>query len=140
MGSKRTLATIDLHYIQDNYLELDRQFPENSQRQNYFLATCKYLCPDIDIEEAKNLRPYGGIIGMDNSRLDRPLRRFKLLRMHAFLHDAAGFVYDRAGQGPGYTYILPCATKSCLAGHVSGILFCFYVKIFHPKLFSTLNC
>ena len=36
-----------------------------------FLATCLYLNPDIDLDIALKLRPYGGLIGIDNSSLEK---------------------------------------------------------------------
>lgn len=141
MGSgKRTIATVDLGNIHMIFSEIQKEFPENSNRHNYFLATCKYLYPDFDIARVKELRPFGGLIGIDDSRWDRHLNSLKILRLHAFLHDAAGFVYELHKNGPGYNYILPCSTESCLSGHVSGIAFCLYVKVFHPALYGMIDC
>ena len=54
------------------------------------------------------LRPYGGLIGIDNSSLDKYFKSYKILRLHAFLHDASGFVFEYSEKGPGYSYVLPC--------------------------------
>ena len=49
---------------------------------------------DINNDVAIKLRPYGGLIGIDNSSLDKDLNDSKILRLHAILHDAAGFSHE----------------------------------------------
>ena len=51
----------------------------------YFLATCLHLDPNIDLEMALKLRLYAGIIGIDNSSLDKSFKSFKLLRLQFFM-------------------------------------------------------
>ena len=66
-----TIATLDLKNIQELYLEVKKEYSGYSERYLYFLATCFYLDPDLDLDIALNLRPYGGLIGIDNSTLDK---------------------------------------------------------------------
>ena len=75
-----------------------------SYRQLYFVAACSLLDPEVDGEIALKFRPYGSFIGIDSSRLDPLLKRSKVLRLHAALHDAAGFLKDCRNKGPGYIY------------------------------------
>ena len=58
-----------------------------SYRQLYFVAACS-LDREVDGEIALKLRPYGS----------------KVLRLHAALHDTAGFIKDCRNKGPGYFY------------------------------------
>ena len=44
-------------------------YPEHNERFLYFLATCLHLDPDVNLEIALKLRPYGGIIEIDNSSI-----------------------------------------------------------------------
>ena len=46
------------------------------------------------------LRPYGGLIGIDNFSLDKYLNDSKILRQNAILHDAAGFAHEVYNTGP----------------------------------------
>ena len=107
-----------------------------------FPAASEYLseldCFDHDI--ALKLRPYGGIIGIDNSSFDKYLKVSKVLRLHAILHDAGGFIYEIYNQGPGCSYMLPWKSSNCFSGHLSGRLFCLFLKIFHPSIFHLLEC
>ena len=64
-------------------------------------------------------------------------RHFKVFRLHAILHDAAGAVRAHSGKGHGYCYIIGRGPNSCLLGHVTGLLFCLHVKIFLPSIFSS---
>ena len=112
-----------------------------SYRQLYFVAACSLLDPEVYGEIALKFRPYGGLIGFDNSRLDSLLKRSKVLRLHAALHDAAGFIKDCRNKGPGYVYAFRYSpVNNCLFGHLTGTLFILSVKIFHSQLFRELEC
>ena len=65
-----TIATIDLMNIHEIYEQIKVDCPDYSERFVYFLAACLYLDPDINLEIVLKLRPYGGLIGIDNSSLD----------------------------------------------------------------------
>ena len=102
------------------------------------MATCQYLDPDLDLDIAMKMRPYGGLIGIDNSSLDKYFKSYKILRLHAILHDASGFVFEYSEKGPGYLYILPCPLANEYLGHVTGPAFCLYAKTFKSNLFSSV--
>ena len=135
-----TIATVDIKSIHENYLILKENYPDYEKRFVYFLATCLHLFPNIDLDITPKLRPYGGIIGIDNSSLDKYFKSFKILRLHAILHDAAGFVYEFSEKEPGYSYVLPCPVTNEYLGHVTGLAFCLYMKIFKGRLFGMLEC
>ena len=52
----------------------------------------------------------------------------------------AGFVKDLNSKEPGYCYAIDYSANSCFMGHVSGIAFCLFLKIFHPDIFNLLEC
>ena len=135
-----TLATVDLKAIHEIYKELKKDYSQYGKKFLYFLATCQYLDPDLDLDIAMKMRPYGGLIGIDNYSLDKYFKSYKFLRLHAIRHNASGFVFDYSEKRPGYSYFLPCpVTNKCL-GHVTGLAFCLYVKNFKSNLFSLLEC
>ena len=82
---------------------------------------------------------FGGLIGYGNPSLDSIIRYSKVFRLHAILHDAAGAVRAQSGKGPGYCYMIVRGRNACLLGHVTGLLFCFYVKLFLPSIFNCVN-
>ena len=86
--------------------------------------------PEIDLDIALKLQPYGGLIGIDNSAHDKYFKSFQLLRLHAILHDAFGFVYEYSEKSPGYSNVSPCTVTNEHLGHVTRIAFCLYVKSF----------
>lgn len=135
-----TQMTIDLVKIHQNFLRIKDSQPYFSKRRSYFLAACLYFDSNIDLEVALKLRPYGGLIGIDNSRLDHYLKESKVLRLHAIIHDAAGFVWEYSKTGPGYVYAVSCPISSPLAGHVTGIGFCLYHKLLRRSEFRILEC
>ena len=84
----------------------------------YFLAACKHYSPTVDVETLSNETPYGGLIGIGDSSLERLFNFSKVLRLHAALHDASGCIFERERKGPGYCYVFPIIrTKCCFAGH-----------------------
>ena len=115
-----------------------RLYPENSKRKNYFLATCKYLDNTVALEYLNECVPFGGIIGIDNSRLEYIFGRFKFMRLHAILHDAAGYMKSEFNSGPGYCYLFPWLPNFCILGHVTGLSYCLALKLFSP-FYSTLD-
>ena len=78
-------------------------------------------------------------MGYGNSYLEFLYRHFKVLRLHAKLHDAAGAVRTHSGKGHGYCYTIGRGPNSRLLGQVTGLLFCFHVKLFLPSIFSSLD-
>ena len=58
-------------------------------------AACLHFNPQLDLNIESKLRPYGGLIGIDNLSWEDRLKDSKILRLHAVLHDAAGFVHDQ---------------------------------------------
>ena len=103
----------DFRTIHERFKQIEKTFPANCKRKKYFLAACIHFNPNIDLEIASKLRPYGGLIGIDNSSWENRLKDSKILRLHAVLHEAAGFVHEHSQTGPGYTYALPCPINSC---------------------------
>ena len=82
---------------------------------------------------------FGGLIGNGNSCLDSVFCYSKVFRLHAIIHDAAGTVRTHSGKGPGYCYIIGRGPNSCLLGHVTGLLFYLYVKLFLPSIFNSVD-
>ena len=66
-------------------------------------------------------------------------RHFKVFRLHAILHDAAGAVRAHSGKDPGYCYAIGRGPNSCLLGQVTGLFFRLYVKLVQPSKINTVN-
>ena len=110
------------------------------ERRNYLHAGCKLWYNGPDSETIDKDCPFGGMIGMGNSWLHVFLKELKFLRLHAILHDSAGYVKTKYNQGPGYCYIFEHVRwNSCFIGHISGIGYCLYLKFFDP-LYNIINC
>ena len=122
------------------YSSIFPMFPNNEKRKNCFLAACKIWDQNINLEEIDQNFPHGGLIGYPNSILDFFLARSKVFRSHAILHDSSGAVKATTNQGPGYCYLLPQFPSSCLLGHITGLLFCVFIKICQPRFFKMLDC
>ena len=50
-----------------------------------------------------------------------------------------GAVWVHSSKGPGYCYMIGRGPISSLLGHVTRLLFCFYVKIFLPSIFNSVD-
>ena len=121
--------------------EIIRQdFSSNTKRKNVFLCTCIVLDPDINLKEMDQKFPFSGLIGYGNSCMDYFFANSKIFRLHAILHDSAGSVKSTTKKGPGYCYVAPSLPNLCFLGHVTGLFFCFYVKIFASSVYALFDC
>ena len=66
-------------------------------------------------------------------------RHSKVFRLPSILHDTAGAIRAHSSKGPGYCYMIGGGPSSCLLGHLSGLLFCLYVKISLPSIFNSVD-
>ena len=124
---------MDLEIFHEIYLTVKKTYAENFDRRNHFLLACCLfffsIKNDLNYDVAIKLRPYGGLIGIDDSSLHKYLKDSKILRLHAILHDDAGLVDEVYNTGPSYCYTLPWKCNSSLLDHFIGITFCFFVKL-----------
>ena len=133
-----TFTDSDLRKIAFYHVVICLLFEENSDRKNLFIAICLRLNTNIDLHEISEECPYGGLVGSGNSKLELVLGRFRLFQIHAAFHDACGFMKAKYNVGPGYCYAFPCSINSCFLGHISGMIYCLYLKIFKPKFWDIL--
>ena len=114
-------------------------FEPNSVRKSLFLRACFCWDSGLSLREMDQNFKFGGLIGYGNSCLDSVFRYSKIFRLHAILHDAAGAVRSHSGEGPGYCYMIGRGPTSCLLGHMTGLVFCLYVKLFLPSIFNSVD-
>ena len=60
-------------------MSLKQTYPDNSNRCNYFLAACSLFfvsSDNLNYDFLIKLRSYGGLIGIDNSSLDKYLKLY----------------------------------------------------------------
>ena len=82
---------------------------------------------------------FGGTIGYGDPYLQFFFRHFKVFRLHAKLDDAAGAVRAQNGKGSGYCYKIGRRPNSRLLGHMTGLLFCLYLKLFLRSIFNSID-
>ena len=77
-------------------------FEHSRFRRNFFLSAC--FCWDFrhSLREMDRKFIFAGAIGYGDTNLEFLVRHFKVFRLHALLHDAAGAVKAYSGKGPGY--------------------------------------
>ena len=120
------------------YSSIFPMFPKNEQTVSWLHV--KFGIKTLIWRKLTKTSPHGGLIGYGNSILDFFLARSKVFRLHAILRDSAGAVKATTNQGPGYCYMLPQFPSSCLLGHITGLFFCIFIKICHPRNFKMLDC
>ena len=113
----------DINKVLSNLEIVFKHFPKTETTKSAFLAVCMFIDPNSDIQVINKLAPHGGLIGPGNSRLHEYLKHLKILRTHAALHDAYGFMKEEYGLGPGYLYIVLNFPSHFLFGHLTGVLF-----------------
>ena len=121
------------------YQGLKLSFEHKSVRKNFLVSACFFWTSRLSLREMDQKFKFGATIGYDNSYLELLFRHCKIFRLHAILHDAAGAVRAHSGKGPGYCYMIGRGPNSCLLGHVTGLLFCLYVKMFLPSIFNSVD-
>ena len=114
-------------------------FEHNSVPKNLFLCACFCWDSRISQREMHQKFPFGGVIGYGNSCLDSAFQYSNIFRLHTILHDAAGAVRSHSGKSPGDCYMIGRGPNSCLLGHMTGLLFCLYVKLFLPSFFNLVD-
>ena len=82
---------------------------------------------------------FSGTIGYGHSYLECLFRHFKVFRVHAIAHDAAGAVQSHIGKDSGYCYMIGRGRNSCLLAHVTGLPFCLYAEVSLPSNCISVN-
>ena len=62
-----------------------------------------------------------------------------MLELHAVLHDAVGAVEAYSGKSAGYCYMIGRGQNLSLLDQVTGLLFCFYVKLSLLSFFNSVD-
>ena len=121
----------------------DPTFAKNSNYKKYFLAACKCINPHIELYDVNVKSPFGGLIGVDDSRLERIFSFSEIMRMHAVLHDASSFMKRYSNEGPGYIYVLGTHStelfNTCFLGHITRVFYCCFLKVLDRKLFKSFD-
>ena len=85
-----------------SYPGLKVSFEHNSVRKNLFLSAGFCWDSRLSSRELDQKFRFGGIIGYGDSYLELLFHHFKVFRLHAILHEAAGAVQSHSGKGAGY--------------------------------------
>ena len=121
------------------YPGLKMSFEHNSVRKNLFLSACFCWDSRLSLLEMDQKPKFGGAIGYGDSYLEFLFRHFKVFTTNAILQDADAAVRAHSGKGPGYCYKIGRGSNSCLLGHMTGLLFCLYVKLLLPSIFNSVD-
>ena len=112
------------------YPELKMSTEHRGVRKNLFLSASFCWDSGSSLRGVDQKFPSGGLIGYEKSYLHSILCYPKVIRLHAILLDAAGSVGSHTGKRPGYCHMIGRGPNSCLLGHVTGLFFCIYLKVF----------
>ena len=112
------------------YLGSKMSFEHNSVLKTLYLSAWFRWDSKLSLREMDQKLKFDGTVGYGDSHLELLFHHFKVIRLPPKQHDAAGAVTALSGKGPRYCYMLGRGPKSCLLGHVTGILLCLYVKLF----------
>ena len=94
-------------------------FENNSVCKNRFLSAFSCWDSRFCISEMDQKFKFGGTIDYGGSYLQFLFPHFKVFRLNAILHDAAGAVRVQIGKGSGYSHMIGQGPKSCSLGHVT---------------------
>ena len=111
----------------------------NNARKNFFLSASFCCDSRLSLRDSDLKTNFGRLFGYGDSNMEFLFRHFNMFRLHAILLDVAGAVRTQSGKGPGYCNMIGRGRNSCLLGHVPGLLFCIYVKLFLPSIFNSVE-
>ena len=111
-------------------------FEHNSVHKNLILSGSFCWAFRLSLCEIDQKFNFEGTIGYGDSYSEFLFRHFIVFRLHAILDDAAGAVRTYSGKGPVYYYVIVRGPNSGLLGHVTGLLFCLYLKLFLHSIFK----
>ena len=126
-------------------LRMLRLFPalkssiEHSSARKVFLGASFCWDSRLSLREMDQKFKIGSTIGYGYSYLEIVFSHFKVLSLHAILHDAAWALWVDSGKGPSYCYKIGRGPNSCLLDNVTGQLFWFYVKFFLPSILKFVD-
>ena len=112
---------------------------QKSARKILLSSACFFLDSRFSLCEIDQKFKFVGTIGYCDSYSDSFFRHFKVFRLDAILDDAARAVTAHSGRGLGYFYMIGQGPNSSSIGHVTGLLFCLYVKVFLPSIFKSVK-
>ena len=84
-------------------------------RKNLVLSACFCWYSTLSLSETDEKIMFGGIIGYGDSFLEFLFHHFKVFRLHAKVHDAAGAVRAPIGNCPSYCFCVLTRTKFLFA-------------------------
>ena len=84
------------------YPGLKLSLEHKSVRRNLFLSACFCWDSRLSLREMNQKINFGRAIGYGDTYSEFLFRHFKVFRLQAILHDAAGAVRAHSGKGPGY--------------------------------------
>ena len=88
------------------YPGLKISFEHNRVYKNLFVSACVCWDSTLSLSETDQTFKFSGTIGYGDSYQEFLFRHFKVFRLHAKLHDAAGAVRGHSGKGPVYCYMI----------------------------------
>ena len=81
-------------------------FQHKTVRKKLFLSACRCCNDRLSLSEMNQKFNFNEIFGCADSYLEFLFRNFKIFKLHAMLHDAAGAVRALSGKDPGYCYMI----------------------------------
>ena len=121
------------------YSGFKMSFGHKSFCRSLFLSAARCWADRVFSIEMDQKVNFDRTIGCVDLYLDFKIHHFEVFRLYENLNDAAGAVRSHGDEGPGYSYKIGWGSKSCLLGHVTGLLFCLYVKFFLAFLFNPVG-
>ena len=121
------------------YPRLKMSFEHNSDRKTFFQVNVSVGLLDFHYVRQMKKITFGGTISYGDSYLELSVRHFKVFRLQALLHVFVGAEKSHGGEDLGHSHMIGQGPNSCLLGHVTGILFFLYLKLFLLSIFISVD-
>ena len=139
---KQPLSKMEVFFLMSNsrlYPGLELPLEHTSVRRNLFLSASFCWDSRLSLREMDQKFNFSGAIVYGDSYLEFWFCHSKLFLPHVTLEDAAEVLRLSSGDGPGYCYIIGRGPNSCMLGHLTGLVFRFYIKFFLPSIFKSVD-
>ena len=95
------------------------------------MAVYRSIENNVDLDKINREVPFGGLIGVGDSKLEKLLNWSNVFRLHATFHDAMGYLKTNLNIGLGYCYMVPFLNSklSFFLGHITGLAYCCVLKL-----------
>ena len=131
----KQLLDMNIEEIAEFEKEISKLFCWKYKKKKIFFCCLSKFFEELD--KINREVPFGGLIEVGDSKLEKPLNWSKVFRLHATFHDATVYLKTNQNIGPGYCYMVPFLNSKlnfCFLGHITRLAYFFFREYRHDTI------